>query len=169
MAGGQGGGGVARLLPWRRGDDKPDQGAVLCSVSEVTAQDGQRHVVEFHALVEQPALQGWYWLVRSSFTSDGAPSGYNCRRYVADGGRTVKGVLALQAARSELARHGSVIHREPCPHCHLGIWRQEPAERFVHAATDQPQCPDGQGTDCNEWTPTGFGDLPPWPPTGSCW
>jgi hypothetical protein len=170
--GGTGGGAAAWLQRWRRDARKPDHGAVLCSVSEVTAHDGRRHLVELHALAGQADGRDWCWVVRSSFDSDGVRLAYECHRYAADGDRRARGargLLALRAARSELSRHGSVIHREPCPHCHLGIWLEEPATQFVHAATGHPHCPDGQGTDCNEWQPKGFGDFPPWPPTGSCW
>lgn len=159
---------VTGLLRSLNGPQELDQRAVLCSVAEVAAADGMSHVVEEYGLVSPDRGPGWRWVVRAACD---ARTAYACARYRSDVRRhrsTLKATAALRAAHAELEALGSVVHRQPCPHCHLGIWRKEPDD-WVHAATNLPGCPDGQGTDSNTVAVRGFGDLPSWPPTGSCW
>ncbi|MHA6757299.1 hypothetical protein [Streptacidiphilus sp. PAMC 29251] len=108
----------------------------------------------------------------AAYDSNGARVDYASVRYLWDRRRhrrTLKGTWDLHAAQLALAERGAVVYREPCPHCHLGIWGGTPDGDWVHAAHGLAQCPDGKGGDCNIWTPRYFGDLRPWPPTGSCW
>jgi len=160
------GGLLDRLL--RRGAGVPDRDAWLENVSEVTDADGVRHVVELYTREPRGGEAGSYWVVQTSYGSDGARTMYRCTRHRNDGGKSLRGVGAFVKSRRNLDRHGLVIHREPCRHCGLGTWRTAPDHLPLHAANDLSLCPDGSGNDCRQSpTPTGFGRA--YRRRGSCW